>query len=100
MKTFIMSQFNYCPLMWMFYRKEVNNRLNHMHERALRIAYRDIGSTFQGLLIRDGSVIIHHRNVQILVTEIFKFLKGISPNVMAEVFKLSVRNYNLRTYEL
>ena len=97
MKTFIMSQFNYCPLVWMFYSKEVNNRLNHIHERALRIAYRDANSTFQELLIRDGSVSIHHRNLQLLVTEMFKFLKGISPQIMAKVFKVNERNYNLRT---
>ena len=97
MKTFILSQFNYCPLVWMFCSKEVNNRINHIHERALRIAYRDTGSTFQELLKRDGSVTIHHRNLQILVTEIFKFLKGISPKIMEQVFKVSERNYNLRT---
>ena len=97
MKTFIMSQFNYCPLVWMFYSKEVNNRLNHIHERALRIAYRDANSTLQELLIRDGSVSIHHRNLQLLVTEIFKFLKGISPQIMAKVCKVNERNYNLRS---
>ena len=97
MKTFIMSQFNYCPLMWMFYSKEVNNILNHIHESALRIAYRDANSTFQELLIRDGSVSIHHRNLQLLVTEMIKFLKRISPQIMAKVFKVNERNYNVRT---
>ena len=97
MKAFILSQFNYCPLVWMFYSKEVNNRINHIHERALRIAYRDTGSTFKELLVRDGSVTIHHRNLQILVTEIFKFLKGISPKIMEDVFKVSERIYNLRS---
>ena len=76
----------------MFCSKEVNNRINHIHERALRIAYRDTGSTFQELLIRDGSVTIHHRNLQIFATEIFKFLNGISPKIMAEAFKVSERN--------
>ena len=92
MKTSIMSQFNYCPLVWMFYSKEVNNRLNHIHERALRIAYIDANSTFQEVLIRDGSVFIHHRNLQLLVTEMFKFLKGISPQIMTKVFKVKIWN--------
>ena len=41
MKSFILSQFNYCPLVWMFHSRECNNRINRIHERALRIAYRD-----------------------------------------------------------
>ena len=35
MKAFILSQFNYCPLIWMFHSRELNNRINHIHERAL-----------------------------------------------------------------
>ena len=84
MKTFILSQFNYCPLVWMFYSKEVDNRINHIHERALRIPDRDTGSTFQELLIRDGYVTMHHRNLQIFATEMFKFLNGISSKIMSE----------------
>ena len=78
MKTFILSQFNYRPLVWMFCIREVNNRINHIHERS----FRDTGSTFQELLIRDGSVTIHHRNLQIFATEIFKLLNGISPKIL------------------
>ena len=56
MKAFILSQFNYCPLVWMFHSREINNRLNRIHERALRLAYKDHHSSFQNLLRKDGSV--------------------------------------------
>ena len=36
MKTYIASQFGYCPLVWMFYSTSLNNKMN-LHERALRI---------------------------------------------------------------
>ena len=39
MKTFIQSQFNYCPLVWMFHNRTLNNKINKLHERALRIVY-------------------------------------------------------------
>ena len=35
MKTFIISQFNYCPLTWMFHNRTLNNKINRLHERAL-----------------------------------------------------------------
>ena len=41
LKTFIESQFGYCPLIWMFHSRRVNNKINHLHERLLRIGYKD-----------------------------------------------------------
>ena len=40
MRAFIMSQFGYRPLVWMFHSRQLNNRINKIHERALRIVYR------------------------------------------------------------
>ena len=41
MKTFVESQFGYCPLIWMFHRKKVNCKINHLQEQSLRIVYND-----------------------------------------------------------
>ena len=41
MKSFIESQFSYCPLLWMFCSRELNKRVNHIHERGLRMVYQD-----------------------------------------------------------
>ena len=41
MKSFIISQFNYCPLIWMIHNGDFNKKINHIHERALRIVYDD-----------------------------------------------------------
>ena len=41
-KAFIEAQFGCCPLVWMCYNRSCNNnRLNHLHERALRIVYNE-----------------------------------------------------------
>ena len=97
MKAFVLSQFNYCPLIWMFHSREMNNRINHIHERALRIAYKDKSSSFAELLRKDGSVRIHYRNVQSLATEIYKFINGQTPKIMEEIFQINNNLYNLRT---
>ena len=78
MKTFIESQFNYCPLIWMFHSRTINNKINRLHERALRIVYSDFKSTFEGLLRKENFFSIHERNIQSLATEIYKFLNGLS----------------------
>ena len=37
MKSFVTSQFGYCPLIWMFHSRRLNNKINSVHGRALRI---------------------------------------------------------------
>ena len=72
MKSFITSQFGYCPLIWMFHSRALNNKINSIHKRPLIITYNDSKSTFEELLNRDNSVSIHHRNLQVLAIEMFK----------------------------
>ena len=36
-KAFIMSQFSYCPLIWMFHSRAMGHRINGIHERTLRL---------------------------------------------------------------
>ena len=50
LKTFIESQFSYCPLVWMFCSKTINKKINHIHERALRLVHNDYTSSFTDLL--------------------------------------------------
>ena len=65
MKAFIGSQFNYCPLKWMFDSRTLNNKINCLHERALRIVYSNYKSLFCELLEKDKSFLIHHGNIQV-----------------------------------
>ena len=41
LNTFIKFQFEYCPLIWMLHSRRENNKINHLHERSLRIIYKD-----------------------------------------------------------
>ena len=100
MKSFVISQFNYCPIIWMYCQRKSNNLINRIHERALRIAYNDYVSNFNQLLENDDSVTIHHRNIQALATEIYKTLNNLNPVFMKEVFSLKTHSYPLRTQNL
>ena len=86
MKAFFMGQFSYCPLTWLFHSRKLNNRINQFHERCLRIVYSDNTSSFEELLGTDNSVSVHHRNIQVLATELYKIVNGPSPEIMKEVF--------------
>ena len=96
MKAYLASQFGYCPLVWMFYSRSLNNKINSLHERALRITQRDRSSSFENLLKKDNTVSIHHRNLQALAIEMFKVKYNNAPEIMKERFAPKVSSDDLR----
>ena len=93
MKAFVISQFNYCPLIWMFHNRALNNRINKIHERALRLVYQNKNLSFSELLELDSAVTVHERNLP----EIFKVKNNLSPKIMKQVFDFREPYYNLRS---
>ena len=89
MNAFFKSQFSYCPLSWMFHSRTLSNKINRLHERCLRIIYNDNTSSFTDFLEIDNSVSVHHRNIQVLATELYKFVNGLSPKLVSDCFKLN-----------
>ena len=96
MKSFIESQFSYCPLIWMFHGRTLNNRINRLHERGLRLVYKNYALSFEELLRKDNSFTIHHRNLQKLATEMYKAHNDLSPSLVKSIFPKREIPYNLR----
>ena len=86
MKAFVESQFSHCPLVWMFCSRKMNRKINHIHERALRLVYNDYNLSFEELLMKDKSVCVHHRNIHQLAIELYKVKNDLSPPFMKEIF--------------
>ena len=86
----------------MLHSRTMNNKINRLHEQSLRIVYSDQSSTFEELLERDKTFSIHHKNIQSLAIEIYKFVNGLSPEIINSVFHLKENSrYSLRNvYEL
>ena len=84
MKAFATSHFNYCPLIWIFYSRELNNCINRIPERALRLVYQDNSLSFAELLEKDNSVTIYRINLLVLAKKIFKLKSGLAPEIMKD----------------
>ena len=77
----------------MFHSRTLNNGI---HERALRLVYKEPTLTFEELLRKDNSFTIHHRNLQKLATEMYKIKNDLSPTLMKFIFPDRAISYNLR----
>ena len=81
----------------MFHTKQLNNLINSLHEKALRVTYQDRNSSFSELLNFDKSVSVHSRNTKYLLTEIYK-IKMFLPPIMSDISSLSENSsHNLRS---
>ena len=81
----------------MFYSRALNNKINRLHARCLRIIYDDKAFTFNEVLKKDNSVYTHYRNIQALATEMYKVANGMSPVIINGIFQLRKEShYNLR----
>ena len=62
MKTFTMYQFKYCPLVWMMHSTKLNNHINKIHKRVLRLTYNDNHFTFGEIPGKENSMTVHYKN--------------------------------------
>ena len=73
----------------MFHNRTLNNKINRIHERALRIDYRDKTSNFTELLQKENAITGHQTNLQVLATEVYKVKMGLAPQLVKELFPFS-----------
>ena len=80
----------------MFHSRKQNHHINRVHKRPLRVVYRDYNSSFDELLEKDNSYKIHDRNLEKLVTGIFKVKMNLGPEIVNEVFEIVEGPHALR----
>ena len=95
-KAFFESQFRYCSLTWMIHSRKSNNKINLLHERALRMIYNDQISSFQELLDKDNSFTVYHFNIQSLAIEMLKVINNIAATIIGDLF-ITYHSYNFRS---
>ena len=75
LNSVVKSQFTYCPLIWMFRSRYLNNALNNVHKRALRLIYNNHGKSFNSIFTENNQRTIHQKNLEFLAIEIYKISK-------------------------
>ena len=81
----VLSNFSYCPLIWLICSKTTNNEIG-IHRSALRILSGDYELKFYEILNRDNTKITHAKNLQIFLIEVYKWINYLNPEYMWEFF--------------
>ena len=76
--SFIYSNFNYCPLVWMFSNKKSLDKIESLRKRALRFLLNDYVSSYEQLLEKSGKCNINIQRLRFLCIEIYKTLKDVN----------------------
>ena len=78
-QAFILSHFNYCPVVWMFCSKEKVALMERIQFRALRFVYNDQTSTLTHLLNKAGRSTLHIARLKCLAIQVYKCLNVLCP---------------------
>ena len=73
-QSFVLSNFNYCPLVWMLSSVKSLNEIENLQKRALRFMLSDYESSYDELLSLSGSCAINVRRPAKLKQQ---FVKGL-----------------------
>ena len=77
--TFILSNFNFCPLAWHFCTEKNSKKLEKVQERALRFVYEDYNSSYEELLHKAKAPSLQIRQIRTMALETIKIVSKIAP---------------------
>ena len=84
----------------MFSSRQSNNLINKVHERSLRLITNDENSSFETLLQKDEDITVHQTNLQVLMSQVYKIVKGEAPAIMKNLFIIRENTHNIRNFQV
>ena len=97
MLSFIKSQFSFYQVIWTF---SSRTSINNIQEKCLRLATNDYESNFNEILESSHELSLHKTHINYLMIEVYKYLRGLYPELIADIFTLKKNPYNIRNIRL
>ena len=94
--SFIKFQTSYCPILFIFRSRTSMNKLNNVHKNCLCLVTNNYDSNFNEWLEWSLELSIHKTSINYIVIEVYKYLHGLSPELMSDIFTLRKNSYNIR----
>ena len=94
--SFIVSNFNYCPLAWHFCSISSTNKLEKNQERTLRFINNNFTSSLQALLTSTNTDPLHVRRMKQMASEVYKIVNDIAPDYIKDLINIKKSTNNFR----
>ena len=94
--TFVLSNFNLCPLAWHFCTETNTKKMEKLQERGLRFVYNDFSTSYEDLLTEAKLSTLHIRRMKTMAIETFRILNSLAPPVLTNLLKKRGTVYNFR----
>jgi hypothetical protein len=72
--SFILSNFNYCPVIWHFCSEANTKKMGKIQERALKFIYNENHSTYEELLAKSKLPSLKIRRIRTIAIETFRII--------------------------
>ena len=90
--SFVLSNFNYCPLVWMLTSTKSLHKMEAIQERVLRFMLNDYESSYEDLFKKSGNPSMNLRRTRSLCIEIYKTINNLNPKFMKNLFEVPKTN--------
>ena len=94
--SFILSNFNYCPIVWHFCTKRSSAKIEKLQERGLRFVTEDYTSPISTILEQTNSKLLHVSRIQTIAHEAYKILNKEAPFYLHDILTFKTSTYNSR----
>ena len=95
-KSFIRSNFNYCPLVWHFCSKASSLKMETLQYRALCLVFNDFISSYESILDRINMPTLHISRIRLIALETFKILHKLTPVHLQDLVSYKNSTYSFR----
>ena len=85
--AYVLSYFNYCPMVWHFCGKGDIHKIERIHERAIRFMSDDYTSEYAELLLNANESTLYLKRVRIIAQEVFKTINNLNPGYTREILR-------------
>ena len=95
-ECFILSHFNFCPLVWHWCSVSDMKKIENVQKRALRHVYKDYTCSYHDLLEKAGKPLLYIHRLKLIVSEVYKIINHIGPKYLHDMFVEKSCKYSLR----
>ena len=95
-QTFILSNFNFCPVVWHFCGMAELKQIEKVQKRALKIIYNDFNNSYVNLRENANRPLMYVDRLRYIVIEIFKIYHGMSPIYLSDLVAKTSQMYKYK----